>query len=70
MITYQLSATSFVTLKVCDVLGREMATLVNEEHRPGSYHVTWDASHSPSGVYFYRIQAGAYADTKRLMVLK
>jgi len=40
-------------LKIIDLLGREVATLVNEEMRPGSYEVTWDASGFPSGVYFY-----------------
>jgi hypothetical protein len=45
----------FVTLKVYDVLGREVATLVNELKEPGEYSVEWDASRMSSGVYFYRL---------------
>jgi hypothetical protein len=56
-ISYQLSANSFVTLKVFDILGREVATLVNEVRKPGVYRVNWNASGLPSGVYFCRMQA-------------
>ncbi|MBF8295981.1 MAG: hypothetical protein HW389_2526 [Bacteroidetes bacterium] len=54
-ISYHLSAVSNVTLKVCDVLGKEIATLVNDVQQPGIYTVQWDGSLYPSGVYFYRL---------------
>jgi hypothetical protein len=47
----------FVSLKVYDILGREVATLVNENKRPGNYTVVFDASALPSGVYYYRLRA-------------
>lgn len=69
-ISYQLSAVSFVTLKVFDVLGREVAVLVNEVRQPGVYTVRWDASSFPSGVYFYRLEAGDFRAARKLMLLK
>jgi hypothetical protein len=57
-------------LKVYDVLGREVATLVNEVKQPGAYAVQWDASGVASGVYFYRLQAGGFVQTKKLLLLK
>jgi len=60
----------FVKLKVYDILGNEVATLVNEEKQAGSYEVEFNASKLPSGVYFYRLQAGDFVSTKKLMVLK
>ena len=67
-----------VSLKIYDMLGREVATLVNEVKQPGEYSVRWDATKFPSGVYFYRLtarpvdggQAGAYTDTKKMLLLK
>ncbi|MEW5797565.1 MAG: T9SS type A sorting domain-containing protein [Bacteroidota bacterium] len=70
VIKYQLPVTSTVTLKIFDLLGREVATLVNEQKRPGSYEVTWDAKHISSGVYFYRLQAGDFVQTRRLVLQK
>jgi hypothetical protein len=64
------SATSFVCLRVYDALGREVATLVNEEKPAGRYSVTWDASQMASGVYFYTLQAGEFRETKRMMLLR
>jgi serine protease len=69
-ISYQLSAFSPVTLKVFDVLGREVATLVNEVRQPGVYTVRWDASSFPSGVYFYHLEAGDFRATRKLMLVK
>ena len=57
-------------LKVYDVLGREVATLVNEVKEPGTYTVQWDGSGVASGVYFYRLDAGAFTQTKRLVLMK
>ncbi|MGA2625183.1 MAG: T9SS type A sorting domain-containing protein [Bacteroidota bacterium] len=60
----------FVSLKVYDILGREVATLVNEEKPPGEYTVTWNAEGVASGIYYYRLQAGNYIETKKLLLLK
>ncbi len=70
VISYQLPANSYVTLKVYDVLGRVVATLVNERENAGSHSVTFDASRLPSGVYFYRITAGSYTNVKKMLLLK
>jgi len=59
-----------VTLKVFDILGREVATLVNEPKNPGIYEVTWDASNMPSGMYFYRMKAGGTMETRKLVMLR
>jgi len=69
-IQFQIPKSSFVNLKVYDILGKEVATLVNEEKPLGTYEVTWYAEHVPSGVYFYRIQAGNFVETKKLVLLK
>jgi hypothetical protein len=69
-IIYQLSVVSFVTLKVFDVLGREVATLVNEVNQPGIHGVRWDGSAFPSGVYFYSLQTGDFRSTRRMLLIK
>ena len=69
-ISYELSSESFVTLKVYNVLGQEVATLVNELKQAGSYTIRFDAGGLASGVYFYRLTAGNFSETKRLMLVK
>jgi GH35 family endo-1,4-beta-xylanase len=77
-ISYQLSAVSFVTLTVHDMLGREVATLVSDERRAGAHSVVWDASGQPSGVYVYRLTARSLdgndktmvVDSKRMILMK
>ena len=69
-ISYQLPQSSVVTLKVYDVLGKEVASLVEGVQSAGRHTVRFDASLLRSGVYFYRIQAGTFSDTKKLMVIK
>jgi hypothetical protein len=69
-IEYQIPELSFVTLKVYGVLGSEVTTLVNEEKAIGSYEVEWNASNVPSGVYFYRINAGDFTITKKMVLLR
>ncbi|MCI0473831.1 MAG: T9SS type A sorting domain-containing protein, partial [Ignavibacteria bacterium] len=59
-----------VLLKVYDITGKEVAVLVNEVLQPGTYEVTFDASGLTSGVYFYKLQAGEYTETKRMALLK
>ena len=59
-----------VQLKIYDVLGREVTTLVNQKQKPGNYEVTWDASNQPSGVYFYKLQTGDFTQTKKMILLR
>jgi hypothetical protein len=59
-----------VTLKVYDMLGREVATLVNENLPPGRYEVTFDAGGLASGVYYYRLVAGDFTETKRMVLMR
>jgi hypothetical protein len=59
-----------VTLKVFDLLGREVKTLVNEKLQPGIYEVSFDAGNLPSGTYFYKLTAGEFTDTKRMILIK
>ena len=69
-ISYQLPVKTLVTLKVYDIIGREVAALVNEQQNAGIYDVTFDGSRLASGVYFYRIQAGTFTQTKKFVLLK
>jgi len=59
-----------VTLKIYDILGRVVATLVNEKLQPGTYEVEFDGSSYPSGVYFYKLTACNFSQTKKLILLK
>ncbi|NWF49666.1 MAG: T9SS type A sorting domain-containing protein [Ignavibacteriaceae bacterium] len=61
---------TFVTLKVYDILGNEVGTLVNEEQQPGVYEVEFSASNLSSGIYFYKLQTGSYTDTKKMILMK
>jgi len=74
VISYQLPVAGLVTLKIYDLLGREVATLINEEKAAGSYNVEFNPEsriqHPVSGVYFYRLQAGGYIETKKMLLLK
>ncbi|MBI5020019.1 MAG: T9SS type A sorting domain-containing protein [Ignavibacteriales bacterium] len=69
-IRYQLPINSHLKLKVFDLLGIEVSTLVNENKNAGSYEVEFDGSKLPSGVYFYRLQTGSYVETKKLLLMK
>ena len=69
-IQFDIPKTLFVTLKVNNVLGQEVATLVNENKNPGRYEINFDASSLPSGVYFYRITAGEYVSEKKLLLIR
>ena len=69
-INYSVPRTSFVTIKVYDALGREIETLVNSGKIVGNYSVRFNANKLSSGVYFYRMQAGDFVQTKKLIMLK
>lgn len=69
-ITWRTPVSSWQTLKIYDVLGNELKTLVDEYKPAGNYEVEFEAAHLPSGVYFYQLQAGEFIQTKRLMLLK
>jgi hypothetical protein len=69
-IAFSIPKTTTVQLKVVDALGRDVATIANGERSAGVYEVIWDASSLPSGIYFYRLQAGEFVDTKKMIVLK
>lgn len=70
MIKYTLPKVSDVALIIYDILGSEVATLVNEQQQPGSYEVKWDASNVSSGIYFYQLKTKDYVDTKKMILLK
>lgn len=69
-INYQLPANGFVTLKVYDIIGNEVAVLVNEEKPAGNYNVIFNAVSLPSGIYFYKLQSGNYNQIKKMILLK
>jgi type IX secretion system substrate protein len=64
------ASTTNILLKVYDVLGNEITTLVNEQKSPGVYEVEWNAGNQPSGVYFYRVQTESFSKTMKMMLLK
>jgi hypothetical protein len=69
-ISFAIPRSSFVSLQVYDVLGREIATLVNENLEAGSYKAEWNAAGQPSGVYFYRLTAGEFTDIGKMILNK
>jgi DNA recombination-dependent growth factor C len=72
-IKFRISSASggeFVKLKVYDVLGNEIATLVNESKTVGTYEILWNAENLPSGVYLYKLTAGNLVETKKMLLLK
>ena len=70
VIRYSLPEPSDVIIEIFDILGRRVETLVQGEQQAGYHQIAWDASDHSSGMYFYRIQAGDYADTKKMVLLK
>jgi hypothetical protein len=69
-IEFRVPSSSAVELSVYDLLGRQVAELVNEKKNAGAYTVRWDASHFSSGVYFYKLTAGSFVQTRRMLLLK
>ncbi len=69
-ISYQIPSAEKVTLKIFDVLGKEIITLVDGYKEAGSYHAVFDASQLPSGVYIYRLEAGSFVESKKMILAK
>ena len=69
-IKYQIPELSFVTIKVFDLLGNEIETLVKEKRQPGIYEVNFNADGLASGVYIYKLTAGNFTSSKKLILLK
>jgi mannosyl-glycoprotein endo-beta-N-acetylglucosaminidase len=69
-ILYEISSREFTTLKVFDILGNEVATLVNADLEPGRYRIEFDASKFSSGVYFYQLNTGTHTETKKMILLR
>ena len=70
VIQYQIPESGFVTLKVYDILGNEVATLINGKQQAGSYSINFNASVLSSGIYFYQLKSGKYVDTKKMILLR
>jgi hypothetical protein len=70
VINYQLPVDDEVTLEVYNLFGQKVATLVDGEQQAGCRSVVWDASDISSGIYFYRLTAGDFTETKRMIVVK
>ena len=69
-IIYKINNSQFVSLKVYDVIGNEVATLVNEEKPAGVYNIEWNASGLTSGVYFYQLKTESIVETKKMILMK
>jgi glucose/arabinose dehydrogenase len=69
-IKYEIQKSGFVSLKIFDVLGVEVTSLIYENKQQGSYEVSWDASNFPSGVYFYELNAGNFKERKKMVLIK
>jgi GH18 family chitinase len=70
VISYSLSKSNLVSLKIYDLLGKEIKTLINEQQNSGNYSVTFNARNLSSGIYFYKLQAGSFNQTKKFILLK
>ena len=70
MISYSLPASTHVTLQVFDITGRLVETLVNKTQEHGSYQVQWNSNDNPTGIYFCRLQAGDFTDTRKMLLLR
>jgi hypothetical protein len=69
-IKFNIKETGFVTLKVYDILGKEISSLVNQKMQPGEYETSFDGSSLKSGVYFYKLQTGSFTETKKMLLVK
>jgi hypothetical protein len=69
-ISYSIPEASVVSLKIYDLLGKEISTLINEVKSAGNYEVNFDAEQLTSGIYFYKIEAGNYIEAKKMILMK
>jgi flagellar hook assembly protein FlgD len=69
-IQFSLPKNGHASLQICNLLGEEVATLVSGDLQAGQHSIRWDATGKPSGVYFYRLQAGQFTETKKLVLLR
>ncbi len=69
-IQYDLPNDNFVTIKIYDILGKELMNLVNEFKQAGSYSVTFDAADYPSGVYYYKIKTGSFVQVRKMVLVR
>jgi len=69
-ISYSIPNSSNVTIRIFDILGSELETLVSEKKQAGTYKVTWNAESLPSGIYFYQLKAGSFVETKKMVLMK
>ncbi len=69
-ISFSLPKSAFVSLKVYDMLGKEVAQLVNQELTPNNYSFDFNAANLSSGVYFYKLESAEFSDVKRMMLIK
>ncbi|UCE67504.1 MAG: T9SS type A sorting domain-containing protein, partial [Candidatus Zixiibacteriota bacterium] len=67
---FGIPVASHVTLEIFNIMGQKVTTLVNDYHKPGMYNVIWNGSNAASGIYFYRIEAGDYIETRKMLLLK
>jgi len=70
VIEYEIPFNSFVTLKIYDILGQEIVSLVAKKQVAGKYQVKWNASSLPSGLYFYKLYAGRFKETKSMLLIR
>lgn len=69
-IEFQVSELRLAQLKIYDILGKEIETLINENLKPGSYSIVWNSHNQPSGVYFYKLSAGDITETRKMIIIK
>jgi hypothetical protein len=69
-IEFVIGQSSLVSIAIVDLLGQEVAVLANDVKNPGTYTVSWDATGFASGVYFYRLKAGSFVETRKLVVAR
>ncbi|NUM68048.1 T9SS type A sorting domain-containing protein [candidate division KSB1 bacterium] len=69
-IAFALAKTGEVRLEIYNALGQRLATLVNGKLPAGQHQVVWDAQNVPSGIYFYKLEAGAYQQTRKMILMK
>ena len=70
MIEFSIPKTEFVTLRIYNLLGQEVATLVSEKLKANDYQYVWDASEFSSGIYFYKLETDDFVETKKMILLQ